>query len=80
MRLNYGNPYPIVESTPELEQKKRDLKKKTIEYIKNTADRNIDNMQSACLEAATRLDYSSRYGTDDFYKEGSPKTKKKGSR
>ena len=44
------------------------------------ADRNIDNMQAASMEAATRLDYSSRYGTDDFYKEGSPKTKKKGFR
>lgn len=80
MRLNYGNPYPIVESTPELEQKKRELNERTIQDIKRMADRNIDNMQAASMEAATRLDYSSRYGTDDFYKEGSPKTKKKGSR
>ena len=77
MRLNYGNPYPIVESTPELEQRIRELNERTIQDIKETADRNIDNMQSACIEAATRLDYSSRYSTDDFYKEGSPKTKRK---
>ena len=80
MRLNKNNPYPIIKSTPEMEEKIRKLNKRTIQSLKYYEDRIIGDMQTASMETATMLDYSSRYGTDDFGMEDNPKTKKKGSR
>ena len=80
MRLNKNNPYPIIKSTPEMEEKIRELNKRTIQSINYYEAGIISDMQDASMETATMLDYSSRYGTDDFGMEGSSKIKKKGSR
>lgn len=72
----------VVIETPEMKQRYNEI----MEHVYQCELRRLrnfgqcDDLQGACLREATRVDNISRYGTDDFGIEGSPKTKKKGSR
>ena len=70
-----------IEVTPEMKKRYNEI----MEHVYECELRSLrnfgqcDDLQGACLREATRVDNISRYGTDDFGMEGSPKTKKKGS-
>lgn len=69
----------VVKITPELRQRYNEI----MEHVYQCELRSLrnfgqcDDLQGACLREATKVDNISRYGTDDFCKEGSPKTKRK---
>ena len=72
----------VIVMTPEMIQRLNELDEDVyqceLRRLRNFGQ--CDDLQGECLREATRVDNISRYGTDDFGMEGSPKTKKKGSR
>ena len=72
----------IVEVTPEMQQRVIELNKQAMKdsLMLRRRWQQCGDLQGECMSEATRVDNISRYGTDDFGMEGSPKTKKKGSR
>ena len=72
----------IVEVTPEMQQRVIELNKQAMRdsLMLRRRWQQCGDLQGECMSEATRVDNISRYGTDDFGMEGSPKTKKKGSR
>ena len=72
----------VIKITPEMRQRWNELDEDVyqceLSRLRNFGQ--CDDLQGACLREATKVDNICRYGTDDFCKEGSPKTKKKGSR
>ena len=72
----------VIKITPEMIQRLNELDEDVyqceLRWLRNFGQ--CDDLQGACLREATKVDNISRYGTDDFGIEGSPKTKKKGSR
>ena len=69
----------IVEVTPEMQQRVIELNKQAMKdsLMLRRRWQQCGDLQGECMSEATRVDNISRYGTDDFYKEGSPKTKRK---
>ncbi len=69
----------VIKITPEMRQRYNEIMEHVYECelrrLRNFGQ--CDDLQGACLREATKVDNISRYGTDDFYKEGSPKTKRK---
>ena len=69
----------IVEVTPEMRKRIRELNEQAMRDSLMLRKRwqQCGDLQGECMSEATRVDNISRYGTDNFYKEGSPKTKRK---
>ena len=69
----------VIEVTPEMQQRIRELNEKAMEdsLMLRRRWQQCGDLQGESMIEATKLDNISRYGTDDFGIEDNPKTKKK---
>ena len=69
----------IVEVTPEMRKRIRELNEQAMQdsLMLRRRWQQCGDLQGECMSEATKVDNISRYGTDDFGMEGSPKTKRK---